>query len=133
MVSTASCTARWSILPCSTSISVEKPSIGTSLTLRMWPLLLVLRAYCMTRCWGYPPQKRPDPGRYGPFGGIVVTRPGVARAAEIVNGNSDAHDRSPLLDAAEHLAEPRAAMRRHSHRRWPRDGRGAGASRRRRG
>ena len=37
--SIASSTARWSILPCSTSISAEKPSIGTCLTLRMWPLL----------------------------------------------------------------------------------------------
>ena len=31
--------ARWSISPCFTSISAEKPSIGTCLTLRTWPSL----------------------------------------------------------------------------------------------
>ena len=43
-------------------------SIGTCLTLRMWPLLPGWRPYCMIPSWGYPPQKRPDPGRYGPSG-----------------------------------------------------------------
>jgi len=58
--------ARWSILPFFTSRSAEIPSIGTCLTLRMWRSLPGWRPYCMIPSWGYPPQKRPDPGRYGP-------------------------------------------------------------------
>jgi len=38
------------------------PSIGTCLTLRTWRLLPGWRACCMIPSWGYPPQKRPDPG-----------------------------------------------------------------------
>ena len=40
----------------------EKPSIGTCLTLPTWPSLPGWRPYCMIPSWGYPPQKRPDPG-----------------------------------------------------------------------
>src|SRR4051795_13783995 len=28
----------------------------------------------MIPSWGYPPQKRPDPGRYGPAGGTLLLR-----------------------------------------------------------
>src|SRR5579859_1564595 len=59
--------ARWSILPFSTSRSAEIPSIGTCLTLPTSRLLPALRPCCMIHSWGYPPQKRPDPGRYEPF------------------------------------------------------------------
>jgi hypothetical protein len=38
----------------------------------------------MIPSWGYPPQKRPDPGRYGPFNGA---RPGLA-ALKFLNRNS---------------------------------------------
>src|SRR4029077_17971655 len=69
---TASPMARWSISPCTTSRSGEIPTIGTCLTLRIRPLLPGWRPYCMTRSWGYPPQKRPDPGRYGPLAARYV-------------------------------------------------------------
>src|SRR2546430_1683369 len=44
----------------------------------------------MTRSWGYPPQKRPDPGRYEPLAvwGYYALKVGPPRVAEIVNGNS---------------------------------------------
>src|SRR5436190_15890597 len=44
----------------------------------------------MTRSWGYPPQKRPDPGRYEPLAvwGYCAPRGRPPRVAEIVNGNS---------------------------------------------
>src|SRR5437762_11919119 len=104
--------ARWSISPCSISRSAEKPSIGTCLTSRMWPLLLALRAYCMTRSWGYPPQKRPDPGRYEPlrYGAITPLKPAPASCRNREWEQRDARDRSPLLDAADHLAKPPPAV-----------------------
>ena len=57
--------APWSISPFSISRSPEIASIGTCLTLPTWRLLPGWRPYCMIPSLGYPPQKRPDPGRYG--------------------------------------------------------------------
>src|SRR5207249_1770555 len=92
----------------------------------------------MTRSWGYPPQKRPDPGRYGPFN----WRPLPFGGPEILEQEQrDARDRSKRMDGADAAlaadavlaadAEPVARERPARHR--PRDGGRPRARRRRRG
>ncbi|MFK4584228.1 lipoprotein signal peptidase [Bradyrhizobium ottawaense] len=95
--------ARWSISPCSTSRSAEIPIIGMCLTSPTWPSLLGWRGYCMIPSWGYPPQKRPDPGRYGPAGGTRPLRGFAAcerRSDTIWNRYSNAQLEDQLFDGS---------------------------------
>src|SRR5580692_6099182 len=111
--------ARWSILPCFTSGPAKTGGNGTYLTLPTWRLLPVWRPYCMIPCWGYPPQKRPDPGLNRTPPGLQIGA-GAERcpswhSGEIIEQEqSDAQDRNlPLVVAQFKVSGARDENRRH--------------------
>src|SRR3954451_4410970 len=105
MPSIASPMARWSISSCFTSRSEGTGGSGTCSTLPIRRLLPVWPPYCMIRWWGYPPQKRPDPGRIGPSGLPIAAaakpyRIG-ARRGNVEREQNNAQDQNRWFVAAE--------------------------------